>query len=315
MKKLFDMPHHTFKPFFECPESISNTTNWHPTTLTFTPPPIQLPFPPPITAQDIVLKRPSSKICSKSPNAFFIYRKAYFDQLAPLNQRFKMTDVSKLVSLYWKNERSEVKDAYKKIAQEVEWELNERRKRDLVYPDINPNLKMARRRSKNSPSNNNVSKKKCGKVITTDNQNGSAIFERNGSEMINQPGGTCFELTFGSDMQPLIHSYTVDFENYLVSNCTLDDVVSSSSDEPLVNEKRNDKDHFMASETILDQNDVDYYVQNNSNLFLDDNDNVLDPLPAQSQNDKPIVPVENVAFDEFCFDENTNLNWYLQSFV
>src|SRR6266498_4556845 len=148
------MPHHLFKPFFECPELISNDTNWHTPTLTFSPPPIQLPFPPSITAQDIVLKRPSSKICSKSPNAFFIYRKAYFDQLALLNQRFKMTDVSKLVSLNWKNERIEVKEAYKKIAREVEWELNERRKRDLVYPDIDPNLKLARRRSKNNLSNN-----------------------------------------------------------------------------------------------------------------------------------------------------------------
>src|SRR5438034_781869 len=80
MKKLFyDMPHHLFDTFFGCPELKFNEMSWHLSTNPFSPPPIKLPFPPPITAQDIVLKRPSSKICSRSPNAFFIYRKAYFD--------------------------------------------------------------------------------------------------------------------------------------------------------------------------------------------------------------------------------------------
>ncbi|GBB90301.1 hypothetical protein RclHR1_01720022 [Rhizophagus clarus] len=290
--------------------------NWHPSTLTLSPPPIQLPFPPPITAQDIVLKRPTSKICSKSPNAFFIYRKVYFDQLALLNQRFKMTDVSKLVSLYWNNECREVKEAYKKIAQEVESELNERRKRDLVYPEINSNFKIARRRNKNNNhNNNNISKKKCGKLTTT-------THNRNESTrgVVNQQSGAHFELTFGSDMQPLIHSYNdADFENVLMSNCTLSDTFSSSSDEPTiftVVTKNNN------SETILDQSDVNDYAQDGYELY--DDDDVLDPIPAQSvnnqspvennDNNSDLLNVQNVAFEEFCFDDNTNLNWYLQNF-
>lgn len=329
MKKLFhDMPHHLFNKYLECTELISTEMNWHPSTFTLSPPPIQLPFPPPITAQDIVLKRPSSKICSKSPNAFFIYRKVYFDQLALLNQRFKMTDVSKLVSLYWNNECSEVKEAYKKIAQEVECELNERRKRDLVYPDINSNFKIARRRNKsNNHSHNNISKKKCGKLTTTTthDRDESTTIERG---VVNQQGGAHFELTFGSDMQPLIHSYNADFENVLMENCTLNDTISSSSDEPTIftvvtgsNWSNNNNNN---SETILGQNGINDYAQDDGyELDGDVDPDVLDPTPAQSINKQSLVEnndnnfplnAQNVAFEEFCFDDNTNLNWYLQNF-
>lgn len=328
-KTFYVMPHQ----YFECTELLSTNMNWHPSTLTLSPPPIQLPFPPPITAQDIVLKRPSSKICSKSPNAFFIYRKVYFDQLALLNQRFKMTDVSKLVSLYWNNECNEVKEAYKKIAQEVECELNKRRKRDLVYPEINSNFKISRRRNKN---NNNISKKKCGKLTsTTYNRNEDTTTIRRG--VVNQQSGAHFELTFGSDMQPLIHSYNADFENVLMSSCNLNDTVSSPSNEPTIftvitesNWSNNDDSN---SETILDQNGVNdggyegYELVDDDDDDNDDNDdnNVLGPIPAQSINNRSLVEnndnnydllnVQNVAFEEFCFDDNTNLNWYLQNFV
>ncbi|RIA99551.1 hypothetical protein C1645_730811 [Glomus cerebriforme] len=318
MKKLFyDMPHHLLNSFIKRPELITIEMNWHPSTLILSPPPIQLPFPPPITAQDIVLKRSSSKICSKSPNAFFIYRKVYFDQLSLLNQRYKMTDVSKLVSLYWKNECREVKEAYKKIAKEVESELNERRKRDLVYSNINSNLKISRKRN---------SKKKGGKVrtVTTHNQNESATFERGVD--VNQQGGTHFELTFSSDMQPLIHSYNADFESFWISHCTLDtldDAISSSSDESIFTIVTETNKNLFVSETILDQNGVNDYAQNND-AANDNDDNVLDSIPAQSQNNQSSVEnmdnsnflnAQNVAFDEFCFDDNTNLNWYLQNFI
>jgi hypothetical protein len=318
MKKLFyDMPHHLFNSFFECPDT---EMNWHPSTFTLSPPSIKLPFPPPITAQDIVLKRPNSKICSKSPNAFFCYRKAYFDQLALLNQRFKMTDVSKLVSINWKNECIEVKEAYKKLAKEVEWELNERRKRDLVYPEIN---KITRRKS--------ISKKKCGKLMTTTTTTTTTTNNSNESAM-NKQCSTQFELTFGTDMQPLIHSYNGEFENYLMTNCTLDDSVSSSSDEPIITSETNDNndndnnDLLFDSEIILDRNEIiineDNTAINENNDNDDNNDNVFDPIPAQSQNNQQsfvenngILNNQNVAFYEFCFDDNTNLSWYLQNFV
>src|SRR4051812_26908256 len=97
----------------------------------------QLPFPPTIRASDIAQKRLRSRICSKSPNAFFIYRKAFVDQLSNFNgnNKLKMTEVSRLVSSRWKMESKQVKVAYEEIAKQVEQELNDIRNKDLVYTD------------------------------------------------------------------------------------------------------------------------------------------------------------------------------------
>jgi hypothetical protein len=98
---------------------------------------IKLPYPPTIRASDIAKKRIRSKICSKSPNAFFVYRKAFVDQLSNLTgkNKLKMTEVSRLVSSHWKLESKQVKDAYEEIAKQVEQELNNIRNKDLVYTD------------------------------------------------------------------------------------------------------------------------------------------------------------------------------------
>ncbi|CAJ0634118.1 2732_t:CDS:2 [Entrophospora sp. SA101] len=102
--------------------------------ITSLPSDIQLPFPPLIGASDFILKRSAEKIWMKSPNAFFIYRKAFQNHLKFLNYKLTMMNVSKLVSSCWKNEKVEVKDAYKKIAKEVEKQLKEKRKMDNGYP-------------------------------------------------------------------------------------------------------------------------------------------------------------------------------------
>src|SRR2546430_1738666 len=95
---------------------------------------IRLPFPPVIKASDIVDRRKPSKINSKSPNAFIIYRKAFLDHISLFdNHNLKMTDVSKLVSKYWRNEPENVKNEYHRIAREVETELNERRQKTIAY--------------------------------------------------------------------------------------------------------------------------------------------------------------------------------------
>src|SRR5436190_12183687 len=94
---------------------------------------ITLPFPPIISASDIINSRKPCRVTSKSPNAFLIYRKAFLDYLSPLNHNLRMTDVSKLVSSHWKNESELVKDAYRKISQEVEVELSEKRKKTVSY--------------------------------------------------------------------------------------------------------------------------------------------------------------------------------------
>ncbi|CAG8626064.1 500_t:CDS:1, partial [Funneliformis caledonium] len=123
----FPQPSSVVKP------AVSNAT----TPIIDQLPPIDLPFPPTITASDIAQKRLRSRICSKSPNAFFVYRKAFVDHLADFrgNNKLKMTEVSRLVSSRWKTESKDVKAAYEKIAKQVEQELNNIRKKDLVYTD------------------------------------------------------------------------------------------------------------------------------------------------------------------------------------
>src|SRR6266540_1135047 len=59
-----------------------------------------------------------------------------------------MTDVSKLVSIHWKNETEIVKDAYRKIAQEVKNELNEKRKTCAPYRVIWKNSKYSSARKR-----------------------------------------------------------------------------------------------------------------------------------------------------------------------
>lgn len=110
---------------------------------------VKLPFPPTIRASDIAKKRLRSKICSKSPNAFFVYRKAFVDQLSNFTgkNKLKMTEVSRLVSTRWKMESKQVKVAYEEIAKQVEQELNDIRNKDLVYTD---DFEIGRRRKKNN---------------------------------------------------------------------------------------------------------------------------------------------------------------------
>ncbi|RHZ79833.1 hypothetical protein Glove_140g146 [Diversispora epigaea] len=117
---------------------------------------INLPFPPVLSASEIAHKRIRSKICQKSPNAFFVYRKAFVDHLSRLSHKLKMTDVSRLVSHHWKCEKSEIKMVYENIAKEVEIELNNIRNKNLVYEDIHE--KSRRKRNKQNGKNDRKSR-------------------------------------------------------------------------------------------------------------------------------------------------------------
>src|ERR1043166_9674190 len=134
---------------------------------------IKLPFPPVIKASDILDKRKPSKVKSKSPNAFIIYRMAFLDHLAHLNRNLKMTDVSKLVSQYWRNETEAVKNEYRKIAREVEIELNERRQKPEPYKIVWKNPKISKyhyRKHKQIQENKSQSntKPKVKKTVSCD---------------------------------------------------------------------------------------------------------------------------------------------------
>ncbi|CAI2161965.1 20057_t:CDS:2 [Funneliformis geosporum] len=98
---------------------------------------ITLPFPPIITAQDVLDRRSSARALTKSPNAFFVYRKAFVYYLQICNYNLKMRDVSSMAGLSWKAASNEVKDAYKKISREVEKHLAAQRKKKVEEPSKN----------------------------------------------------------------------------------------------------------------------------------------------------------------------------------
>ncbi|GBB90303.1 hypothetical protein RclHR1_01720024 [Rhizophagus clarus] len=64
---------------------------------------------------------------NRAPNAFFVYRKIYTRHLLQLNCRFPMTQVSKLAAAHWGSESRKVKKYYRKIAKDVDRELDQRR--------------------------------------------------------------------------------------------------------------------------------------------------------------------------------------------
>jgi hypothetical protein len=99
---------------------------------------IKVPFPPQIKAEDILEKRRQNRKSAKSPNAFFIYRIAYLDQLRLHNFRVKMTDMSGLVSTSWKKEPSNVKATYKDLARKVERLVIEARQKALAQRSQQP---------------------------------------------------------------------------------------------------------------------------------------------------------------------------------
>src|ERR1051325_776716 len=93
---------------------------------------IKVPFPPQIKPEDILEKRRQNRKSAKSPNAFFIYRIAFLDQLRLHHFRVKMTDMSGLVSTAWKNEPLNVKAVYKELARKVERLVIEARQKALA---------------------------------------------------------------------------------------------------------------------------------------------------------------------------------------
>ncbi|RHZ80251.1 hypothetical protein Glove_138g15 [Diversispora epigaea] len=92
---------------------------------------IELPYPPQITPQEIINQRGlERRLSAKSPNAFFIYRKAYLNQLKAQKCKYKMVDVSPLAGASWKIASQQVKNAYKEIAREVYRILKDMRQQD-----------------------------------------------------------------------------------------------------------------------------------------------------------------------------------------
>ncbi|CAG8631406.1 9714_t:CDS:1 [Funneliformis caledonium] len=75
-----------------------------------------VPYPPKITAKDIVEKAKLRNNSSKSPNKFLIYRKAFVTELLNQGFNYSMTDISKFIGERWRKEPKHVKDTYQEIS-------------------------------------------------------------------------------------------------------------------------------------------------------------------------------------------------------
>ncbi|CAG8434288.1 3262_t:CDS:2 [Diversispora eburnea] len=85
-------------------------------------------YPPVVSVKDFPLK----SICSRSPNSFFVYRKAFWLILHSHGYNIPMLKASKLLSKFWKEETTEVKEAYARISREVKRE-HEKLKRGKIW--------------------------------------------------------------------------------------------------------------------------------------------------------------------------------------
>ncbi|RIB09494.1 hypothetical protein C2G38_2146526 [Gigaspora rosea] len=70
---------------------------------------------------------------SRCLNAFFLYRKEFTKRAIAIGIKMKMTEISKLASLSWKNEKPKVKKAYADVSKRIDGLLQRRRQRERTY--------------------------------------------------------------------------------------------------------------------------------------------------------------------------------------
>ncbi|CAI2162013.1 3319_t:CDS:2 [Funneliformis geosporum] len=109
-------------------------------------PEFDVPFPPQVTAEEIVARRNPRKLGSRPPNVFFLYRINYIKALKKILPNISMRPLSKHISDSWKKEPAYRKDVYKELFGEVEKALESRRRQNLfLIPERFPRV----------PKNNN----------------------------------------------------------------------------------------------------------------------------------------------------------------
>ncbi|RIA99546.1 hypothetical protein C1645_854094 [Glomus cerebriforme] len=96
----------------------------------------RLPFPPTITAREIMSNKKNGKKATKPPNAFMIYRKVFSSEIAK-NYRFQQMKISTICSNSWKREPKSVKDHYYELAAEADaLFLQSREAESQEYPQL-----------------------------------------------------------------------------------------------------------------------------------------------------------------------------------
>ncbi|CAG8441924.1 17856_t:CDS:1 [Funneliformis caledonium] len=101
----------------------------------------KLPFPPRITALEVVsLNKKKGKKPSKSSNAFMIYRKVFSKEVAK-NHRFQQKRISPICGDFWRREPEHVKYEYHKLAKEVDKLFLQLREETSLQDRIEWNMK------------------------------------------------------------------------------------------------------------------------------------------------------------------------------
>ncbi|CAG8529262.1 17113_t:CDS:1 [Cetraspora pellucida] len=118
---LLDQTPHQKPLFIHEPEKITDC------------PSVKVPFPPSISATELIFHKKDGEVPARAPNAFLIYRRMYVKQLQAQDYAFKMTDVSSMASLSWKSEPNWVKDEYLRIAGEAKNLLTTIRQKSLTF--------------------------------------------------------------------------------------------------------------------------------------------------------------------------------------
>ncbi|RGB40783.1 hypothetical protein C1646_798056 [Rhizophagus diaphanus] len=132
-------------------------------------PSISVPFPPELTVEEILRRRPHEKLGSRAPNRFFIYRLAYIKELRKqVDYTVSMTKISPHIALSWAEESTAVKKAYKELSDQVEKRLKEIRQNETLvlisenFPPQQPQSpqhslsQQQHQRSSSEPSENNI---------------------------------------------------------------------------------------------------------------------------------------------------------------
>ncbi|CAG8498199.1 14231_t:CDS:1, partial [Cetraspora pellucida] len=82
---------------------------------------INVPYPYSIDPMDFLSRKGKrGKKPSKSSNAFMIYRKMFSKELRKKNHKIPQSKISGMASTSWKNESKDIKDAYHKLAGDVD---------------------------------------------------------------------------------------------------------------------------------------------------------------------------------------------------
>nr|CAG8433527.1 14701_t:CDS:2 [Entrophospora candida] len=129
------------------------------------------PFPPTIPPCELVFNRNATNIHKKSPNVFFIYRRAFVKHLQKSKISIKMTELSKVVSFHWNSEPPHVKEEYTRIANEVDDLLEKQKKSIKGFQFVNQTVLTAEKQdSATTPSKIIIEpRNKYNSVINGDN--------------------------------------------------------------------------------------------------------------------------------------------------